>query len=353
MKRIVQGEVIPCELKFIRPAGTSRGVYTRRKVWYIRLLAEDGTIGIGESAPLPHLSCDDVPDYGDKLEYLVQDSIRNNGIDIDTLRDYPSMLFGLETAMRHLERSSFSLWDSPFAQGKEGITINGLIWMGDYEYMKAQILEKISNGYQCIKLKIGAIDFENELALLRMIRKDFDSKKIQLRVDANGAFAPIEAMDKLHRLSELELHSIEQPISQGQHGAMKDLCAHSELPIGFDEELIGINRREDKIRLLDELSPQYIILKPSLHGGFVGCKEWIDLAEAMGIGWWMTSALESNIGLNAIAQYTACFDNKLPQGLGTGKLFTTNVPVPLTIQGDSLWYIPGDAPSAADNILPL
>lgn len=353
MKRIIKGEVIPAELSFIRPAGTSRGVYTMRKLWYIYLYSDDGSVGIGECAPLPQLSCDDIPDYADKLQEVVATTLRTQIVDREGLRSFPSMLFGLETAVRHLECSSFALWNTPFARGEEGIVINGLIWMGDYGYMKEQIEEKIAQGFRCIKLKIGAIDFEKELSLLQMIRHDFDRSQIELRVDANGAFAPDEALSRLEQLSGLDLHSIEQPIRQGQYGVMRQLCAESPLPIGFDEELIGVNAYNDKVRLLEELKPQYIILKPSLHGGISGCNEWIGIARSMGIGWWITSALESNVGLNAIAQYAARHDLQMPQGLGTGKLFTDNAAIPLEIKGDRLWFVPHEELPATKGILPL
>lgn len=333
--------IIPRTLHFKQPAGTSRGVYTTREIWY--LLLEDvttGQIGVGECAPLPQLSCDDRPDYEEVLRKHCRHVEQTGCIDFEAMKEVPSMLFGLETAARHLKAGSLRLWESSFSKGEAGIPINGLIWMGSFEEMYRRIEEKMEAGFRCIKIKIGAIDFDKELALLRYIRQHFSSEQIEIRVDANGAFHPADAMQKLRQLDEFRLHSIEQPIRAGQWKEMKRLCTQSPLPIALDEELIGINQTEQKIELLDTIRPQYIILKPSLHGGIKGANEWIELAKERGIGFWITSALESNIGLNAIAQWCATLVPTLPQGLGTGLLFTDNVNYPLHIQGDCLWYRP-------------
>lgn len=336
---MIKSEIIPYELHFKQPAGTSRGVYTTRKVWYIRLIDnETGNSGIGECAPLPNLSCDDIPAYEDILRCHCLQLEKNGSIDYKSLRPYPSMLFGLETALNHLRANSLAFWDTPFSRGEEGITINGLIWMGSFDEMYERIREKMSKGFRCIKLKIGAIDFNKELQLLEFIRSHFDKNEIELRVDANGAFKPSEAMERLEALSKFELHSIEQPIRHGQWDDMAELCSSTPLPIALDEELIGINKENEKIRLLDTIRPQYIILKPSLHGGIKGSEEWIKLAKERNIGFWITSALESNIGLNAIAQWTATQEHNLPQGLGTGLLFTDNIDSPLHIEGEQLWF---------------
>lgn len=330
----------PRTLHFKQPAGTSRGIYTTRRVWYLHLTSDSqpGREGIGECAPLPNLSCDDLPHYEQLLSSLCQEAAQS-GIDYERLRPYPSILFGLETAFRHFERGTVSLWDTPFSRGEQGIPINGLIWMGSYTQMLAQIEAKMQAGFRCIKLKIGAIHFEEELSLLKMIRRHFSAKEIELRVDANGAFSPAEALEKLKRLSELDLHSIEQPIRAGQWDSMARLSQLSPLPIALDEELIGVHSTSRKKELLETIHPQYIILKPSLHGGLRGSQEWIAAASQLGIGWWITSALESNIGLNAIAQWCATLHNPLPQGLGTGALFTDNIPMPLEVRGDELWVI--------------
>lgn len=334
-------KIVPRRLHFKQPAGTSRGSYTTRDVWYLHLTSDKypDRVGIGECAPLPKLSCDDMQGYESVLAHICNEVTEQGGFSVESLRDYPSILFGLETAFRHLERGCFELWDTPFSRGEVGIPINGLIWMGDYKKMLEQIEAKMAVGFRCIKLKIGAIDFEEELALLRFIRSHFSAKEVELRVDANGAFAPADAMEKLKRLAELDLHSIEQPIRAGQWEDMARLTAETPLPIALDEELIGINIPERKQCLLDSVHPQYIILKPSLHGGMAGGNEWIREAEKRNIGWWITSALESNIGLNAIAHWCATFNNPLPQGLGTGALFTNNVDMPLEVRKDSLWYL--------------
>lgn len=334
-------KIVPRRLHFKQPAGTSRGIYTTRDIWILHLTSDKypGRVGVGECAPLPNLSCDDISGYDSVLSRICAQVAEEGTFSVDSLRNYPSMLFGLETAFRHLETGSYALWNTAFSRGEAGIPINGLIWMGDYKKMLEQIENKMDTGFRCIKLKIGAINFEEELTLLRFIRSHFSAKEVELRVDANGAFSPADALDKLKRLSELELHSIEQPIRAGQWEEMARLAAETPLPIALDEELIGVNVPEDKQRLLDTIRPQYIILKPSLHGGIAGGSEWIDEAGKRNIGWWITSALESNIGLNAIAQWCATYDNPLPQGLGTGALFTDNIEMPLGIRKDCLWYL--------------
>ena len=341
--------IIPKTLHFKQPAGTSRGVYTTRNVWYIVITDQENPkhFGVGECAPLPALSCDDVPEYLDvltktsrRLEENMKTNFENALTSLEELEAYPSIRFGVETALAHYQAQSLQLWHTPFSKGKEGIPINGLIWMGNFDEMYQRIEEKMQQGFRCIKLKIGAIDFEKELELLAHIRKHFTSEQIELRVDANGAFSPTDALDKLKRLSEYQLHSIEQPIRACQWQEMAELCKNTPLPIALDEELIGINNRQQKIELLDTIQPQYIILKPSLHGGIGGSEEWIELAAERGIGSWVTSALESNIGLNAIAQWTATLMPTLPQGLGTGMLFTDNIDYPLHIEGDCLWFDP-------------
>lgn len=333
-----QLKVTPYTLQFKRPAGTSRGVYTNRKVWYLTLSSplHVGRVGIGECAPLPQLSCDDRPDYEEKLQ-IVQQQIEQEGRlpSADELIDFPSIAFGIKSAWLHLKNGSPAYASTPFARGEEGIPINGLIWMGEKEYMYRQIVKKIEDGFRCIKIKIGSIDFEDELALLRYIRKHFSREDMELRVDANGAFSPDIALEYLKRLSDYDLHSIEQPIRAGQWEAFAKLIEQSPLPIALDEELIGHNRREEKEKLLDCLNPHYIILKPSLHGG---ADKWVELATERNIGWWATSALESNIGLNAIAQWVSTYPHDMPQGLGTGLLFEQNFNLPLYLNGDKLWY---------------
>lgn len=332
---------------FKEPAGTSRGVYRTRESRFVHLTCDDmpGIAGVGECAPLPKLSCDDLPDYDAVLRQHCDDVCSRGTIDVDSLRDVPSMLFGLEMAWLQLHRGGdTALSDTPFAHGEAGIPINGLVWMGDFDTMARRMEQKLEQGFHCVKIKIGAIDFADEISLIRRLRERYGSDRIELRVDANGAFSPDEAMERLHELSAYDIHSIEQPIMAGQWERMAQLCQSSPLPIALDEELIGVNTLEAKRSLLDTISPQYIILKPSLHGGMAGCREWISLAQERGIGSWITSALESNVGLNAIAHFAAMVygpDITMPQGLGTGQLYTDNIDtVPLTIRGDELWYMP-------------
>ena len=328
-------------LHFKQPAGTSRGVYTERKIWLVEM-KEGERKGIGECAPLPQLSCDDIPHYAETLRMFCDQIEQTGVIDYQALRPYPSMLFGLESAWAQLHvNGSAKLFDTPFGRGEEGITINGLVWMGTFEEMYQRIEEKIQAGFHCVKLKIGAIDWEREISLIKFIRQHFTKEQIELRVDANGGFTPQEAMRKLEQLATYDIHSIEQPIKQLQWKEMARLCHETPLPIALDEELIGINDTKNKIELLDTIRPQYIILKPSLHGGMHGSEEWIRLAQERSIGSWITSALESNIGLNAIAHFAAKMYGphiSMPQGLGTGQLFTDNIPMPIEIRGEKLYF---------------
>ena len=326
------------QLKFKQPAGTSRGIYTTRDICYIDATDETGFTGVGECAPLHDLSCDASDNYANLVRQICKDTEETQHIDYERLRSYPSILFGLETAFLHLKRRSTALFDTPFAAGIQGIRLNGLIWMGKYDEMLTRIKEKLAAGFSCVKLKIGAIDFESELALLAFIRKQFSSDVLELRVDANGAFAVNDVRSKLEQLAKYQLHSIEQPIRAGQWDEMGKLCRETPIAIALDEELIGVNDTQQKSALLDTIRPQFIILKPTLHGAMHGCDEWIHMAEERDIGWWATSALESNVGLNAIAHWAASHNVTLPQGLGTGLLFTENVPMPLKIVGDKLFY---------------
>ncbi|MBZ9786612.1 o-succinylbenzoate synthase [Psychroflexus sp. CAK57W] len=327
-------------LEFKRPSGTSRGVLKTKESWFIKLETKE-SLGIGECGLLKGLSIDDREDYEKTLKWTCE----NIHLGLETLysklKEFPSIQFGLEMAFQSFTSAHpYVLFPSEFTDGKKGMVINGLIWMGEKAFMKSQIQDKIKQGFSCIKLKIGAIDFESELELLSYIRSEFPASDIELRVDANGAFSPYDALDKLERLSKFDLHSIEQPIAQGQWLDMARLCEQTPLPIALDEELIGLKEVTNKTEALLTIKPQYIILKPSLIGGFQGSKEWIDLAKQHKIDWWITSALESNIGLNAIAQFTFIQNNEMPQGLGTGGLYTNNVESPLTIEGEKIMYHP-------------
>jgi o-succinylbenzoate synthase len=325
-------------LNFKNPSGTSRGILNTKETWFI-ILEENNKTGIGETGLFRGLSIDDVSNYEEKLIWVCKNI--NLGLEnlLKKLYEFPSIQFGLEQAFLSLNsKTSFELFSSKFTKGEKAIPINGLVWMGEKEFMKNQIKEKLKTGFSCIKMKIGAIDFDTEIDLLKSIRKEFLPNEIELRVDANGAFNPKNALEKLQILSELEIHSIEQPIKQGQVNEMAQLCAKTPLPIALDEELIGVFSSEEKQQLLDTIKPQYIILKPSLIGGFAGSKEWIKFAELNNCGWWITSALESNIGLNAIAQFTDTLQSNLPQGLGTGGLFTNNFESPLEVNNGTLQY---------------
>lgn len=328
-------------LHFKQPAKTSRGQYTSRISRYV-VVESGGVRGVGECATLPDLSCDERSDYDLLLRQFCNAIERTGRIPYEALRPYPSMLFGIETAFAQLAAGgSTALFDTPFARGEVGIPTNGLVWMGSYDQMLARMQEKLDLGFRCIKLKIGAIDFGKELELLRIIRSAFPKDKVELRVDANGAFAPNEAMVRLEQLARYDLHSIEQPIRQHQWADMARLCQESPIAIALDEELIGVNIPSEKERLLDTIHPQYVVLKPSLHGGMMGCEEWVSMAKIRGIGSWMTSALESNVGLNAIAHLAARTygtDGIMPQGLGTGQLFTDNIDMPIALRGERMYY---------------
>ena len=327
-------------LDFKRPSGTSRGIMTQKETWFL-ILEENGKIGIGECGILRTLSADDRPDYEEKLQWTCENIHLGKETLLESLLEFPSIQFGVEMAFQSLEREMpFLLFPSDFTKGKKSIPINGLVWMGEPAFMKAQIEEKLAQGFNCIKLKIGAIDFEKELELLRFIRQNYDASTIEIRVDANGGFSSNKALYKLTQLSEFKLHSIEQPIQKNQHDSMSQLCEMTPFPIALDEELIGVFGYAEKEALLQKIRPQYIILKPSLIGGFRGSKEWISLAEKYNIGWWVTSALESNIGLNAIAQWTFLQQNPMPQGLGTGGLYTNNFDCPLEVSNGELVYNP-------------
>lgn len=327
-------------LNFKLPAGTSRGVLKSKNSWIIRLWDSESpeSVGIGEASIIEGLS----PEWHEQLEEVLEVIVQTVDAHVKShfiyLKSFPSIRFALESALLNLKNRSGIYFPSEFTQGLSPIKINGLIWMGDKDFMFNQIKDKLDLGFNCIKLKIGAIDFESELELLKYIRSKFSKESVELRVDANGAFSADTALEKLDQLAKHDLHSIEQPIRQGQWKKMADLCSKTPLPIALDEELIGLKEIDTKILMISAIKPQFIILKPSLVGGFESCDEWIKLAEAYDAKWWITSALESNIGLNAIAQYAFTKNNLMPQGLGTGQLFTNNTESLLTLKGDQLFY---------------
>ncbi|OHX65587.1 o-succinylbenzoate synthase [Flammeovirga pacifica] len=332
------------ELIFNFPAKTSRGAITKKNCFIVQAFDQNDQeiIGYGECNTLKGLSIDHFDDYEFRLQILIK-TLNEENVTLEELPDfidkdiYPSFYFAFETALLDLKNGGKKMiFDNSFFKGQP-IPINGLVWMGDKSFMKEQIDQKLEKGFDCIKMKIGALDFEQELELLKYIRSQYSSKEISLRVDANGAFAVDEALEKLNRLSVFEIHSIEQPIWPKQLEAMADLCVKTPIPIALDEELIGI---EDHLQeeLLDIIHPQYIILKPALVGGLEACKQWINHAESRNIPWWMTSALESNIGLNAIAQFTANYEIDKPHGLGTGQLYHNNFASPLTVKNGEIFY---------------
>jgi o-succinylbenzoate synthase len=328
-------------LQFKLPAGTSRGVMNEKESWIIKVwnTEQPQTIGIGECGLLKGLSCDNLLNYEETLVDVCENihSYANSYFH-KTLEKYPSIRCGLEMALLDLKNGGKGVYfDSDFTQGKIGIPMNGLIWMGSEAFMQKQIEEKISEGFRCIKMKIGAIDFLKEYQILKNLRSTFPADVLEIRVDANGAFSVNEVLIRLDELSKLELHSIEQPIKAGQWNEMRKLCEVTPLPIALDEELIGIHNISKKEELLQLIKPQYIILKPSLLGGFKASDEWIDLCANTKTGWWATSALESNIGLNAIAQWVAAKNTPMYQGLGTGKLYTNNIESSLHIEDAKLW----------------
>jgi o-succinylbenzoate synthase len=325
-------------LNFKKPSGTSRGVLTEKETWFI-VLEQNGKKGIGECGILRGLSIDDRPDYEEKLQWTCQNICLGKDVLWENLIEFPSIQFGVEMAFQSLEsQNPFLLFPSDFTKGTKSIPINGLVWMGKESFMKEQIQEKLAQGFHCIKLKIGAIDFEQELQLIAFIRQHFTPEQVEVRVDANGAFSITDALSKLNQLSDFYIHSIEQPIQKNNTASMAELCKITPIPIALDEELIGVFSVAEKEELLQKIRPQYIILKPSFIGGFRGTQEWISLANKYQIGWWITSALESNIGLNAIAQWTFLQNNTMPQGLGTGALYTNNFDCPLEVSEGQLWY---------------
>ncbi|SHM27591.1 o-succinylbenzoate synthase [Chryseobacterium polytrichastri] len=323
-------------LEFKRPSGTSRGVLHEKETFILEI-SENDKKGIGECAIFRGLSFDDRPDYEEKLQWLCDHIEKDSEFLKEELKEFPSIWFGYEQAILNLQNGGNLYFPSEFTQGKASIVINGLIWMGDIHYMEEQIQDKLNNGFHCIKLKIG-VDWKSEHVVLQKLRQKFSKEKLELRVDANGGFSKVEAKVVLQQLADLDIHSIEQPIKAGNWSDMAELCAETPTPIALDEELIGIINYDEKKKLLQTINPQYIILKPALVGGFSCSDEWISLAEEFNIGWWITSALESNIGLNAITQYTFTKKNPMPQGLGTGALFVNNFESDLELKNELLWF---------------
>ena len=325
-------------LQFKIPGGTSRGLLTFKETWFL-ILEDNGIIGVGECSPIWGLSIESKDDYEHELQNLCE--IINDGKEIENsfFDSIPSIAFGYELAIKDINaKGSKILFENDFSIKNKGQLINGLIWMGSFDFMVKQIDAKIRAGYNCIKLKIGALDFDEELAILKYIRSTKFPDDLIVRVDANGAFKPNEAIEKLNSLAQFNLHSIEQPIAANQWQQMTELCANSPIAIALDEELIGVSINDAKA-MLESIKPQYVILKPSLIGGFKAAEQWIAFANELKIGWWITSALESNIGLNAISQWTYHLNHRtVHHGLGTGQLYRNNLLSPLYINKGSIYY---------------
>lgn len=333
----MRADFISYTLDFKQPSGTSRGVLRQKESFFIRI-EDGGRIGLGEVGVLRGLSFDDVP----KLEKQIAWTCENIALGLEELYAknlrFPSIQFALEQAFSHLE-SGFEHFPTAFTQKKESQSINGLIWMGSKEFMMDQVSQRLEEGFKTLKMKVGAISWDAERDILSHIRQRFSPDQLELRVDANGAFTLDQAIEVGAFLKEMDVHSIEQPLPAADHEGLKEAAQRMAIPIALDESLIGVLTKKDKVDLLEQVRPQYIILKPSFIGGWRGSDEWIELAESRNIGWWATSALESNVGLNAIAQWAFTKNNPIPQGLGTGSLYTNNIPGPMQVTGGRLHMI--------------
>ena len=336
-----QATYISHTLRFKRPAGTSRGVLKTKPCWYLILRDDLGNTGYGEVSLIPGLSLEDPDELEIRLDHICKLISRGEMSPDQSLPALPGIRFALETARADLQSGGKQvLFPSDFTRGLEGIPINGLIWMGDRESMLRQIEEKIQLGFRVLKMKVGALEHRVELEVVGSIRERFGPADLELRLDANGAWSEEEALQKIGQFAAHGIHSLEQPVPAGNPESMARTCRGSEIPVALDEELIGVLEPEKKRALIETIRPTYLILKPGLLGGFRACEEWIGLAGELDTGWWITSALESDLGLNAIAQWTYSLGLDLPQGLGTGQLFTNNLPSPLTIRGEQLWHLP-------------
>jgi o-succinylbenzoate synthase len=328
-------------LVFKHPAGTSRGVLHEKMSWYIQLTEKEGGHGLGEVSFIPGLSVEDPHEMEIQLDHICKLVNRGEMNPLQALPAFPGIQFALETAWKDLAGGGNRLlYPSEFTKGRTGIGTNGLIWMGDQAYMNRQISEKMKQGFRVLKLKVGALELDQELEVLKGIRSEYGWRDLEIRLDANGAWNPLQAPGHIQKFAEYDIHSIEQPIARGQAESMARLCASSPIPVALDEELIGIFSMGEKAAMLEAIKPSYIILKPGLLGGFSITEEWINMAESKEIGWWVTSALESSIGLNAIAQWTYNLKVSMPQGLGVGTLYTNNIASPLTMLGKELWHLP-------------
>jgi len=338
---MVQAEYIRHPLKLYRPAGTSRGVIHQKECWYVKLVDETGMKGLGEVSFIPGLSVEDPDEIEIQLDHVCKLISRGEMDPAQELPALPGIQFALESAMMDLERGGERLlFPSDFTSGMAGILINGLIWMGDRSFMKKQIRDKLDQGFRVLKMKVGALDEKEELEVLSWIRSEYGTGDLEIRLDANGAWSVQEASVRISRFAAFGIHSIEQPIGPGQIDALQELSLNPDIPVALDEELIGITSPEIRRTIMEKIRPAYIILKPGLLGGFSVAEQWIEVAQDVGTGWWITSALESSIGLSAISQWTYHLDLSMPQGLGTGMLYSNNIPSPLQMEGNRLWYRP-------------
>lgn len=338
---MVQAKYIRHPLKLYRPAGTSRGVIHQKECWYVKLVDETGVTGLGEVSFIPGLSVEDPEEIEIQLDHVCKLISRGEMDPAQELPALPGIQFALESAKLDLERGGERLlFPSDYTSGKAGILINGLIWMGRRSFMKKQIRDKLNQGFRVLKMKVGALDEKEELEVLSWIRSEYGTGDLEIRLDANGAWSAEEAPVRISRFAAFGIHSIEQPIGPGQIDAMKELSLITDIPVALDEELIGITSPENRRAIMEKIRPAYIILKPGLLGGFSVAEQWIKLAQDVRTGWWITSALESSIGLNAISQWTYQLDQSMPQGLGTGMLYSNNIQSPLQMEGNHLWYRP-------------
>jgi o-succinylbenzoate synthase len=338
---MVQASYISHPLVFVRPAGTSRGYLEKKSCWFIRLTSKEGNTGIGEVSFIPGLSVEEQDELEIQVDHICKLISRGELDPHQQLPALPGIQFALEAAVQDMEtEGNLLLYPSAFTEGRKGIHTNGLIWMGTKSFMISQVREKVKLGFRVLKMKVGSLDFLEELDLIRWIRSEFGKADLEIRLDANGAWEADEAREKMEQLAPSEIHSIEQPIAPGQHKVMAELCRDSAIPVALDEELIGIADSKARLRLMESLRPPYLIIKPGLLGGFSVAEDWIALAEQFDCGWWVTSALESNVGLNAIAQWSWQLGVWRPQGLGTGALYTNNIRSPLEMRGEQLWHLP-------------
>ncbi|MCO6495045.1 MAG: o-succinylbenzoate synthase [Bacteroidetes bacterium] len=339
---VLRFEIEAHTLKYKKPATTSRGVLNERKLWILKAFDVNtpAVIGCGECGIIPALSPEDIDGFDKEISRLVEKLNHNQKIEQEELQKYPAFRFAYETALLDLKNGGKKMiFENPYSLGLEGIKINGLVWMAEIEEMLNEAKAKLQAGFDCIKFKIGTFDFDKECRLIEQIRKTANSSLLQIRLDANGAFPVSDALKMLKELKRFEIHSIEQPIAKGQWEEMEELCAKSPVSIALDEELIGIDIEKEGEKMLKKIRPQWIILKPSLVGGLRVSEQWITLAEKYQIGWWATSALESNIGLNAIAQWVASKNTRIHQGLGTGHLYTNNFNPETKIIDGNLWKV--------------